>query len=956
MATLESAPVAGSRAGRYLFMRQQTSSYVGSLWEVRCEGEQQLLALARVVKVPSSIDTETEQNLSQAAWDSMELDDENLVRVADVVFGTGWFAMVHDHYDGDTVRTMQRRVAERKTGVPVPVAIRIVLDTIEALRKVNASVEELGVAWESPAIDPGSLLVCEDGRTRLLDGFVGGYVPSVPKMARDDETFAYAAPEMFDGSAANDECCQVFRASVIAYELLCSKRLFVGSKAVIQRRLSTPIVRADRVTRVGVSASERLALVIEKGLKLDRGQRYQTLAEFEKALRDASGTIGTQEEVIQFCDALVGRESTLARLVMDKPQRLSDAMKSIRPTADVAKSFATRVMGGAVAGASPKQAAGTTAGVKSPFKAPNAASATAADTSSRGFGKTMPLGAAPDAFFSAPARAARVDRPERAATAVPMPAPAPAPARAAVRPAAATALPAVTAARAARAEPPVPARAATARVEPAPAQARGRVEPASPARREAPQPAAFAPMTTAAMPVARAVAPLATAAARNATGATDGAEPPPPPRQRFKTLVGLFPEDLGSGAAAAHASAAELDENATVAASAVVKTASPASHVAPIERLVRDSDWVADDGDDDTEKIDLPDPGDDDTDKIDVEDQFSSDTDVVDVRRNEQSDEDAGGDDDEMEVGDAELDALGARDELDDAPTQAYNVAQFAAVAREARSKLESGPRLTSKPPPAGEDPFEPAPAARSPWQASGQEALVASANATHAARQVPEEPYEHESTMPAARALPIAAHIQSVLAAAPVAAAPTEPVATAAAAAPAPGQPAVAPAPKPERRLLMLTMFFAGTTFALAIVALGLLVRSESAEQTASALAGAPVTEPAQNAPAAAPAAPPTPGPAAAAATAPAVPAAAAAPSAEPEPAEAAPAQPAGEAEEAAAAAPAEAAEDAAEPAAEPAAPAAAPAPPAPAPRAVRRAAPRKSKVSSPSYVPSDI
>src|SRR5688572_14808688 len=111
---------------------------------------------------------------------------------------------------------------------------------------------------------------------------------------------------------------------------------------------------------------------------------------------------------------------------------------------------------------------------------------------------------------------------------------------------------------------------------------------------------------------------------------------------------------------------------------------------------------------------------------------------------------------------------------------------------------------------------------------------------------------------MPAAQAIPIASHIQAALAGSPAASpasqvaslpfAPAQPVTAAGqpvaaqpvVAAPAqpvaaPAQPVAAPA-KPERRLLMLTMFFAGTTFALAIVALGLLVRSESAEQTASA------------------------------------------------------------------------------------------------------------------------
>lgn len=905
MATLESAPVAGSRAGRYLFMRQQTSSYVGSLWEVRCDAEQQLLALARVVKIPTGIDTETEQNLSQAAWDSMELDDENLVRVADVVFGTGWFAVVHDHYDGDTVRTMQRRVAERKSAVPVPVAVRIVLDTLEALRKVNEAVEALGVSV-SPAIDPGSLLICDDGRTRLLDGFVGGYVPNVPKMARDDETFAYAAPEMFDNSAPNDECTQVFRVAVIAWELLCSKRLLVGSKAVIQRRLQTAIVRADRVNRVGVGASEQLALVIEKALRVDRSQRYANLAEFEKAVRTAAGAVGTQEEVIAFADALVGRESTLARLVMDKPQRLSDAMKSIRPTADVAKSFAARVMGGA----EPKQAATTAAAAKTQQKAPSVVGKPATTATTRVFGKTMPLAAAPDALFSAPApvRAAQAER-----AMPPVAAPAPTAARAA-KPAP---QPAVIAARAARQEPPVPAR------RPAPV--------AVPAAK------AGAPAPMAPAPVARVAAPMG----------TDASHGTAPHRQRFKTLVGLFPDDFAPGGAAAQTSPAEDDEDSSpVAASAVMQAATaratPASRVASVERTDDDDDWAddVDGGDGDTEKIDVGDEmADDDSDEMEVDDT------------------------DEMEVDDGDLDA---HDTLDDAPTQAYNVAQFAEIAREARTKLESGPRLASKPPPPSEDPFLPAEAAKSPWQPP--------ANA-------PEEPYEHESTMPAAQALPLpvqAPASAAIAAAIAVAVAPAatqpqataatlqpvivphtaaEPAATAALAAQpgaAPTPPGAAVAAKPERRLLMLTMFFAGTTFALAVVALGLLVRSESAEQTASALAGAPVTEAHSAAapaavppppPATAPAATPTPAPQAAQAPAPEP--------AQPEPAEAETA-PAAESPAAAEAAAPEATQAPTSAAA--LAPAAAQAAPAPAPRAVRRAAPRKTKVSSPRYVPSDI
>jgi len=379
----------------------------------------------------------------------------------------------------------------------------------------------------------------------------------------------------------------------------------------------------------------------------------------------------------------------------------------------------------------------------------------------------------------------------------------------------------------------------------------------------------------------------------------------PPPRQRFKTLVGLFPEDLGSGPSAAQASAPELFEDSLPAeGSAVMEAATPASHV----------DVYDDEDEDDTIRGEV------------YEDN---------VRDDDTQDE---ADSDEVEVGDEEL------DDAHDAPTQAYNVAQFADVAREARGQLESGPRLASRPPPASEDVFS-APA-QSPWQARGQ--APASAGPGAAAESNLADLFDQEYTMPAAQAVPSSGHT-------PVAIAAAVAVAPATVQAPIPVQTAAqppAPATKPDRRLLMLTMFFAGTTVALAIVALGLVVRSQSAEQAASALADAPAQHIPTNlnvpvAPAPAPVAAPAPAPAPPAVAPPEPPVTAESPatSEATEPSEKDPAP----------AAATEAATAEGMDATVRAEPTAAPVAPSPTPRAVRRAAPRKPRTPQ-RYVPSDI
>lgn len=350
MVTLDGAPGAGSRAGRYLFLRQLTTSQVGPLWEARCEGEQSLLALARVVSVPGGVDSDTGQSLAEAAWDSMELDGESVIRVADVVFGTGWFALVHDYWEGDTVRTIERRTQERHSAVPVAVALRIVLDAIDATQRVSEVIEQVGLPWQSAALNPCSLMVCDDGRTRLLDGFVGDVLTDAPEFSTQANAYAYAAPEQLENRSTKDPRTAVFRLGIIAWELLTGRRLLTGSKAAISRRLSNPIQRVDQVMRVGRKASDTLASVVQKALDPDPAQRFSRAAEFGEALGSAGEKIASQQDVIGFLDALAGRESTLARLLLERPPLLSEAMKSIRPAMGAKKGIGLEVRGRAGSG------------------------------------------------------------------------------------------------------------------------------------------------------------------------------------------------------------------------------------------------------------------------------------------------------------------------------------------------------------------------------------------------------------------------------------------------------------------------------------------------------------------------------------------------------------------------------------------------------------------------------
>lgn len=321
----------GERVGRYQFLREVTKSPLGALWEARLEGDKELVqALARVINI-SDADGETEDTLAQAAWDSMELYDDGLLRVADIIFEKGWLVLVHDHSDGDPLSSILRRVKERRSALPIPVALRVVMDTARAVQACLDQGQELDLPYHGVAIDPGSVFVCADGIARLLDGYVGAQLAFNAASLRSRQTPSYAAPEQFNLPPSMNARSVVFSLGLLTWELLAGRPFNSGSQREIQRRLRGKVPRVDGLTRPGMRPTSSIADALEVALELDAAKRYESPGAFADALKKAADAIAKPDEVIQFVDALSGRESTLARLLMIKPLKLSERIKSVRP-------------------------------------------------------------------------------------------------------------------------------------------------------------------------------------------------------------------------------------------------------------------------------------------------------------------------------------------------------------------------------------------------------------------------------------------------------------------------------------------------------------------------------------------------------------------------------------------------------------------------------------------------
>jgi len=318
-------PSSGARLGRYLFLGKLAEGPFGPLYELRDDsGPDGLRGLARRLLLPGDLDPDAAQALASAAWDNMEFRHDSILSVADVVFGDGWLISIHDHAEGSSLRSLLLRAQERKSTFPVSVALRIVTDVLDGLEQIREQCKATGITWTPGGAHTSSSFVCGDGRTRLLDGqLIANWVRTLHPSTRTPAVGVFP-PELLDRGKELDERTNVFAAGAILLQLLSGTEL----RAEVPRGSTRSIPNIEAMLGKGVDPG--LSEALRSALRPEPSKRPATIREFKAAIARNSA-LATNAQVIEFVDALLYRESTLFRLVLDPLPKLSDKLRSIRP-------------------------------------------------------------------------------------------------------------------------------------------------------------------------------------------------------------------------------------------------------------------------------------------------------------------------------------------------------------------------------------------------------------------------------------------------------------------------------------------------------------------------------------------------------------------------------------------------------------------------------------------------
>lgn len=241
----------------------------------------------------------------------------NVVGVSDVVEGDGEMLLVMDYIEGASLFELVKHAS----GVPLPIAARILIDAAEGLQAVHGCHDENG-AWLGLVhrdVSPQNILVGIDGGARIADfGIAQAHSASamtISGLLRGKP--GYMAPDYIETGLSTAQS-DVFALGVVAWETFTRRRLFKGNTEV--DTLSR--ARAAKVPAPSCFVADlprEADMVVLKALAKDPEVRYPSARAFAEAMMGAFGArAATRSAVGDFVRSIAGERLSERRVILQQ--------------------------------------------------------------------------------------------------------------------------------------------------------------------------------------------------------------------------------------------------------------------------------------------------------------------------------------------------------------------------------------------------------------------------------------------------------------------------------------------------------------------------------------------------------------------------------------------------------------------------------------------------------------
>jgi eukaryotic-like serine/threonine-protein kinase len=233
----------------------------------------------------------------------------NVVPTLDVVSTDGEIFIVMEYVAGEALSKLMKTAWQRNIPVPPRVAATIVSSVLHGLHAAHQAKDELGqeLGIVHRDVSPQNILVGSDGTSRVLDFGVAKAAGRL-QTTRDGQVkgkIAYMPPEQLSGGVISRQS-DIYAASVVLWEALCSRRLFDGETEAIT------LVRAiegkiDPPSSINPQLNTAIDGVVLRGLAREPTSRFPTARDMALAIEQIIG-LASPYEVGEWVEQVASEE------------------------------------------------------------------------------------------------------------------------------------------------------------------------------------------------------------------------------------------------------------------------------------------------------------------------------------------------------------------------------------------------------------------------------------------------------------------------------------------------------------------------------------------------------------------------------------------------------------------------------------------------------------------------
>jgi TonB family protein len=301
------APVpSGSTFGQYVLEEHIATGGMAQVYKARMlglEGFQKTVAIKRILPHLTSNEEFVKMFIDEAKL-AAQLNHPNIIHIYDLGKIDRSYYIAMEYIEGCDLRFLLDRCRNRKTPVPVPIALFVANLLAGALdyahKKRDFDNRDLGLVHRD--VSPQNVLISSVGDIKLCDF---GIAKAASKASHTRAgalkgKLQYMSPEQAWGKDI-DHRSDVFSLGLVLYEMLTAHKVFSGdSELSILEQVRNPAV--DAPSNLVPSIPAEVDRIVLKALDPDRAGRYQSALDFQRDCEAVLKSRGWKPDAV----ALVG--------------------------------------------------------------------------------------------------------------------------------------------------------------------------------------------------------------------------------------------------------------------------------------------------------------------------------------------------------------------------------------------------------------------------------------------------------------------------------------------------------------------------------------------------------------------------------------------------------------------------------------------------------------------------